>query len=188
MRFGQFASTTQFYLYGRRHCTANGWRRASANYNLGTLDTADLSSKVFIVTGANSGIGRCLSDYLASRGASLYMVCRNEARAEVAMREIRAASGNDKVHTLIGDCGLAADVRREYLRVRTRLASYLVAAEQQARSAAEDPGTPGTCAVPQPDGSERADGEHDGEDEVDENEEGEGGEEEEGDEHEEEVD
>lgn len=105
-------ATTQFYLYGRRHCTANGWRRASANYNLGMLDTVDLSSKVFIVTGANSGIGRCLSDYLASRGASLYMVCRNEARAEVAMCEIRAASGNDKVHTLIGDCSLAADVRR----------------------------------------------------------------------------
>ena len=110
--FGPMIATTQFYLYGRRHCTANGWRRASANYNLGMLDTVDLSSKVFIVTGANSGIGRCLSDYLASRGASLYMVCRNEARAEVAMCEIRAASGNDKVHTLIGDCSLAADVRR----------------------------------------------------------------------------
>lgn len=110
--FGPLAATTQFYLYGRRHCTAKGWARASANYDLGMLDTADLTSKVFIVTGANSGIGRCLSDYLASRGASLYMVCRNEARAEVAMREIRASSGNDKVHMLIGDCSLATDVRR----------------------------------------------------------------------------
>ena len=110
--FGPLAATTQFYLYGRRHCTANGWRRASANYDLGMLDTVDLSTKVYIVTGANSGIGRCLSDYLASRGASLYMVCRNEARAEVAMREIRASSGNDRVHTLIGDCSLATDVRR----------------------------------------------------------------------------
>ena len=95
--FGPLIATTQFYLYGRRHCTANGWRRASAQYDLGMLDTVDLTSKVFMVTGANSGIGRCLSDYLAARGASLYMVCRNEARAEVAMQEIRAASGNDKV-------------------------------------------------------------------------------------------
>ena len=107
-------------------------------------------------------------------------LCRFDAR------ELDLLLGPRKFH---GE--LAADVRREYLRVRTRLASYLVAAEQQARSAAEDPGTPGTCAAPQPDGSERADGEHDGEDEVDENEEGEGGEggeEEGGDEHEEEVD
>ena len=110
--FGPLAATTQFYLYGRRHCTATGWHRASAQYDLGMLETADLRGRTFMVTGANSGIGRCLSDYLANRGASLYMVCRNEARAEVALREVRALSGNDKVHTLIGDCSLATDVRR----------------------------------------------------------------------------
>ena len=33
--FGPFAATTQFYLYGRRHCTASGWRMHSAKYDLG---------------------------------------------------------------------------------------------------------------------------------------------------------
>ena len=126
--------------------------------------------------------GHCLKnfEYMTFSCPRACGLCRFDAR------ELDLLLGPRKFH---GE--LAADVRREYLRVRTRLASYLLAAEQQARSAAEDPGTPGTCAAPQPDGSERADGEHDGEDEVDENEEGEGGEggeEEGGDEHEEEVD
>lgn len=109
--FGPFAATTQFYLYGRRHCTASGWRKHSAKYDLGMLDAVDLSGKVFMVTGANAGLGRCLSEYLARRGASLYMVCRNAERAERAQSEIKRTTGNDKVSTLICDCSLAADVR-----------------------------------------------------------------------------
>ena len=30
MGFGQVAATSQFYLYGRRHCTATGYERARA--------------------------------------------------------------------------------------------------------------------------------------------------------------
>ncbi len=43
--FGQFVVTTQFYLFGRRHFTATGWKRASAKYDVAGLDTLDLSSK-----------------------------------------------------------------------------------------------------------------------------------------------
>jgi len=31
--FGQLAATTQFYLYGKRYCTARGWQRAAAKYD-----------------------------------------------------------------------------------------------------------------------------------------------------------
>ena len=109
--FGSIA-TTQFYLYGRRHCTANGWLRASAGYDTAALDKLSLEGRTFVVTGANAGLGRCLSDWLASRGATLYMVCRNEARGTAARDEVAAASGNNRVHCLVGDCGIANDIRK----------------------------------------------------------------------------
>lgn len=40
------------------------------------------------------------------------MVCRNSARAAAAQSEIKSATGNQRVQTLIGDCSLASDVRR----------------------------------------------------------------------------
>jgi len=112
MGFGGFAASLQFYLYGRRHLTASGYRNAAAKYDAASLDLMDLSSKVYLVTGANSGIGFCLSKYLASRGATLYMVCRNAERAEAAKAEIASASGSSKIYTVIADCGVKHDVAR----------------------------------------------------------------------------
>lgn len=126
MGFGQFAVTTQFFLYGRRHFTADGWRRASAKYDAASLATVSLSEipsspestslrgKVYIVTGANSGIGFSLSKALAARGATLYMACRNPERAQAARDDVAAQTGSSSVHVLIVDCGLAADVRRAF--------------------------------------------------------------------------
>ncbi len=112
MGFGAFAAATQFYLYGKRHFTASGWVRHSAKYDVSALERLDLRGKVYVVTGANSGIGLSLSEYLAGRGATLYLVCRNRARGDAARDAIVATSKNERVHTLVGDCGIAADVRR----------------------------------------------------------------------------
>eukprot|EP00964_Phaeocystis_antarctica_P138088 scaffold102733_cov63-Phaeocystis_antarctica.AAC.2 len=46
MGFGQVAATSQFYLYGRRHCTATGYEKARAavlKEGPDLLDSADLS-------------------------------------------------------------------------------------------------------------------------------------------------
>ncbi len=113
MGFGQFAATTQFYLYGRRHCTASGYKKAAAQYGNGAdLQELSLSGKVFAVTGANSGVGLTLSQYLASRGASLHMVCRSQARAEAARKSIVDETGNDKVSVIVADMSLKTDVQR----------------------------------------------------------------------------
>jgi dehydrogenase/reductase SDR family protein 12 len=125
MPFGSFAAPTQFYLYGRRHCTANGWRRASATYDLSYLDSVNLEGRVCVVTGANAGIGRCLSGYLAGRGATLYMVCRSAERGKAARDEIVSESGNQKVETLIGDVGRPDDVRRLVSELSSREAQGL---------------------------------------------------------------
>jgi len=92
--------------------TATGWQRASAKYDVAALSELDLTGKVFVVTGANSGIGFCLSQYLANRGATLYMACRSKERAEAARNTIVKESGSTTVHMLIGDCGVKADVLR----------------------------------------------------------------------------
>lgn len=112
MGFGAAAAAIQFYIYGRRHLTAAGWRYASSKYDVAALDTVDLTGKVYLVTGANSGIGFCLSKYLASRGATLYMACRSPERAEAAKTEIVSASGSSKVFIVIADCGVKQDVAR----------------------------------------------------------------------------
>lgn len=52
--------------------------------------SVDLTRKVAIVTGANSGIGRETTRYLAGRGATVWMFCRSVERAETARAELRA--------------------------------------------------------------------------------------------------
>lgn len=49
MSFGQFASSTQFYLYGKKYCTKTGWEAASNQYAIpDLLSDIDLSGNVYI--------------------------------------------------------------------------------------------------------------------------------------------
>ena len=120
MSFGQFAATSQFYLYGTQYCTRTGWERASRQYpQPDELDTVDLSNRVFIVTGANSGIGFESSSFLAKKGATVYMVCRNPERAEIAKNkivELTKASKNgietENIFVILGDCSLQSGIQK----------------------------------------------------------------------------
>lgn len=114
MSFRQFAATSQFYLYGTRYCTRTGWERASHQYpQPDELDTVNLSNHVFIVTGANSGIGFECSSFLAKKDATVYMVCRNHERAEAAkFKIIEKFPHNDKIHIILGDCSLQCGVQK----------------------------------------------------------------------------
>ena len=104
--FGQFAATSQFYLYGRNHCTRTGWEKAVKSYAKPDLledPNLSLEGKVFLITGANAGIGREMTTFAAQKGAVVYMVCRNPQRAEVARNEIVEQSKNNRVHVILGD-------------------------------------------------------------------------------------
>jgi len=112
--FGQFAATSQFYLYGRKHCTQTGYNRVRQKLlqaGPDPLDAVDLSGRVAMVTGANSGCGFEIASFLARKGAAVYMVCRSAKRGEEARQKIVADSGNEAVRVLMCDCSLEADTR-----------------------------------------------------------------------------
>ena len=72
----------------------------------------NLTSKVYMVTGANAGLGKEITKFFASKGATVYMVCRNKEKADIAKAELVAETKSENLHILLGDCGLEKDVRR----------------------------------------------------------------------------
>ena len=114
--FTQFITSTQFYLFGRSHFTATGWAKHAKAYVANELEQATLTGKVYAVTGANSGVGREAARFLASRGATVYMLCRSEARAAKARAEMLAELADagglpGSLEILVGDVSLAASVK-----------------------------------------------------------------------------
>mmetsp|Transcript_22336 Transcript_22336/g.50503 ORF Transcript_22336/g.50503 Transcript_22336/m.50503 type:complete len:394 (+) Transcript_22336:74-1255(+) len=138
----QTAVATQFYFYGRKHFTQSGWLKASSAYaepfslDVKPADCAaavqDLAGKVFVVTGATSGIGREVALQLSGRGATVLAVCRDQDRARAMADELtsfakgaakgaaeacgsggppRGQSGGSVV-PFVADVALASDVRR----------------------------------------------------------------------------
>jgi len=87
-------------------------------------NNTNMSGKVCIVTGANSGIGKVTALELARMGAHVVMVCRDRARGEAALAEIKQATGNDQLELMLCDLSSQADIRRfadEFKATHTRL-------------------------------------------------------------------
>ncbi len=75
-------------------------------------DSGELSGRTFLVTGANTGIGRATAAGLASRGGRVYLACRSEQKGQAAVAAIAAATGNEAVSFLPLDLADLASVRR----------------------------------------------------------------------------
>ena len=74
------------------------------------LEGHDLGNKVFVITGANTGIGKETARALAAKGAQLVLGCRDETKAAVAAAEIRGSTGNGNVRTFPLDTSDLASV------------------------------------------------------------------------------
>lgn len=74
-------------------------------------DAPDLSGKVAIVTGANSGIGLEAARLLVAKGAEVVMACRNADKAEAAARTVRAGSSGANVRVEALDLSNLSSVR-----------------------------------------------------------------------------
>jgi len=112
---GAAISTTQFYLYGRKNFTQTGYLKHLAKYTSPVQDSpligigqegadgVNLTDKVVVITGANSGIGKDVATYAAAKSAKVYMFCRSKDRAEKARKEIVEATKNDSVEVILID-------------------------------------------------------------------------------------
>ena len=71
----------------------------------------DLDGRTFLVTGANTGIGKETVRALAGRGGRVLLACRSEQKGRVALDEIAAQTGNGRLELLPLDHGDLASVR-----------------------------------------------------------------------------
>ncbi len=77
-----------------------------------TADMPDLTGKVAIVTGANSGIGWDTAVSLAEKRATVLMACRNLAKSQAALDAIKARVPNADVELMQLDLASQASVRQ----------------------------------------------------------------------------
>uniref|UniRef100_A0A672YLS8 Dehydrogenase/reductase (SDR family) member 12 n=1 Tax=Sphaeramia orbicularis TaxID=375764 RepID=A0A672YLS8_9TELE len=79
-----------------------GYESAAKHFTPGDLDV-NVSGRSYMITGANSGIGKATAQEIANRGGTIHMVCRNQERADAAKNEIVEQSKNQNVHVHIVD-------------------------------------------------------------------------------------
>jgi NAD(P)-dependent dehydrogenase (short-subunit alcohol dehydrogenase family) len=71
----------------------------------------DMRGRTCLVTGANSGLGYATALGLARLGADVWLLCRDRERGQRALREIRRASGNNRVHLELADMSIQTSIR-----------------------------------------------------------------------------
>ena len=72
----------------------------------------DLANKTFIITGANTGIGKITAMELARQKAHVILACRSKGKTDPVIDEIKRETGNDKVEFVQLDLGDLASVRK----------------------------------------------------------------------------
>lgn len=82
----------------------------------------DLAGRAFLVTGANTGIGRVTAIELARRGGTVTVACRSEERTRPVLDEIGAFGGKVSfLHLDLGDLAGTARAAKQFLDSGARL-------------------------------------------------------------------
>jgi len=83
-------------------------------------DLPELSGKVFVVTGGNSGLGLETARELARKGGHVVIACRNAAQARAALENIRTSAPRASVESMSLDLADLASVRTFAAALRER--------------------------------------------------------------------
>jgi retinol dehydrogenase 12 len=80
----------------------------------------NMNGKICLVTGATNGIGKATVRALAQMGATVVIVGRNAQKTSQVVEEIRAASGNKNVDSLLADLSSQLEVRRLAMEFKSK--------------------------------------------------------------------
>ncbi|KAI1813259.1 short-chain dehydrogenase [Poronia punctata] len=89
-------------------------------------DVSDLTDKVYLVTGANTGIGKELTRLLYSRNAKVYVAARSESKANQAIADIENSHPGSKgslifLHLNLNDLATVKASAEKFLSMETKL-------------------------------------------------------------------
>jgi len=88
-----------------------GFTRHQRRYRPTDLEV-DLIGRICLVSGANAGLGRSTARGLASRGATVHLLCRDRERGEVARDELRRETGSARIELDVVDVSDLGSIRR----------------------------------------------------------------------------
>ncbi|XP_066509086.1 DHRS-12_like_SDR_c-like domain-containing protein isoform X1 [Hoplias malabaricus] len=91
-----------WFLKGLTEFTKGGFNVASKSFSEKDIEVS-VAGRSFMITGANSGIGKSTALAIAKKGGLIHMVCRNKDKAEEARAEIVKESGNKEIYVHILD-------------------------------------------------------------------------------------
>ncbi|XP_037322068.1 DHRS-12_like_SDR_c-like domain-containing protein [Pungitius pungitius] len=91
-----------WFLKGMTEFTRSAFLTASKRFVEKDLEVA-VAGRAFMITGANSGIGKATAMAIAKKGGTIHMVCRNKDKAEEARADIVKETGNKEVYVHILD-------------------------------------------------------------------------------------
>ena len=91
-------------------------------HNSRSIMSADQQGKTFIVTGANTGIGRETALSLANRGAHVILACRSEEKTQPVLDTIRQRGGSAEfLHLDLASLASVRAAAAEFVRREHRL-------------------------------------------------------------------
>ncbi|CAD7084127.1 unnamed protein product [Hermetia illucens] len=83
-----------------------------------------LKDKIYIITGANSGLGFQTARALAKRGATVVICCRSMDRANQAIEKIQAETSEGRLVALQLDLGSFASIRECASQIKTHFPQF----------------------------------------------------------------
>ena len=75
------------------------------------MSDTDVSNKLFLITGATSGIGKAAAQAIAAQGGRVVIVGRNPQKTAATVAEIKQISGSPAVEYLLADLSSMQETR-----------------------------------------------------------------------------